>query len=122
MAIPKMLALAFAATIAAATLPVVSQSAAQGDGPQIFIPNQKERQEHGEHYDTVVGNSIRRCASLERQFNRLQRRISDPAVLQQASALHEQGVADCSTGPRFRGVDELSEAIRRIGGIPRVEL
>jgi hypothetical protein len=43
-------------------------------------------------------------------------------TLQQAAALHDQGVAHCNGGARQQGIDELTAAIRRIGRIPRVEL
>jgi hypothetical protein len=48
--------------------------------------------------------------------------MGDSAALREAMALHEQGVADCNGGARLQGIDELTAAIRRIGGIPRVEL
>lgn len=119
---PKTIVLAFAAAIAAATLPVISRSAAQDGGAPIFIPENRAQDQRGEHYDTVVANYTRRCASLDGQFSRLQARMGDSAALREASALHEQGVAHCKGGARLQGIDELSEAIRRIGGIPRVEL
>jgi hypothetical protein len=44
------------------------------------------------------------------------------AALREAAALHDQGVAHCNGGARLQGIDELTAAIRKIGGIPRVEL
>ncbi len=123
MAMQKTIVLAFAAAIAAATLPVISQSAAQNGSSPIFIPNNNRMQDQrGEHYDTVVANYTRRCASLDGQFSRLQARMGASAALREASALHEQGVEHCNGGARLQGIDELTAAIRKIGGIPRVEL
>ena len=120
MTMQKTILLAFAAAVAAATLPVY-QYAAQN--APIFIPNNRAKQEErGEHYDNVVANYTRRCASLDSQFNRLRARMGDSAALREASALHEQGVEHCNGGARLQGIDELTAAIREIGGIPRVEL
>jgi hypothetical protein len=122
MSMQKTILLAFAAAVAAATLPV-SHSAAQNGSTTIFIPNNRAKQDQrGEHYDNVVGNYTRRCASLDGQFNRLRARMADSAVMREASALHEQGVEHCNGGARLQGIDELTAAIREIGGIPRVEL
>jgi hypothetical protein len=85
--------------------------------PQPFRENQS-----GEHYDTVVANYTRRCTSLDGQFTRLRATMATSTMLQQASALHDQGVAHCNGGARLQGIDELTAAIRQIGGIPRVEL
>jgi len=134
MAMQRTIVLAFAAAIAAATLPVIPQSVAQngaqksgtpnGSAP-IFIPPDNttpKKDRSTDHYDNVVGNYTRRCASLDRQFNRLRVRMADSALLREASALHEQGVEHCNGGARLQGIDELTAAIREIGGIPRVEL
>ena len=48
--------------------------------------------------------------------------MANSSMLQQASALHDQGVVHCNGGARLQGIDELTAAIRQIGGIPRVEL
>jgi hypothetical protein len=48
--------------------------------------------------------------------------MGDSAALREATALYAQGVAHCNGGARQQGIDELTAAIRRIGGIPRVEL
>jgi len=122
MAMQKSIVLAFAAAIAAATPPVISQSAAQSGSTPIFIPNNRMQDQRGEHYDTVVANYTRRCASLDGQFSRLRARMADSAGLREASALHDQGVAHCKGVARLQGIDELTAAIRKIGGIPRVEL
>ena len=110
--------------IAAATLPALAQPAAHNGGTSIFIPNNHRMQQdqHGEHYDNVVANYTRRCTSLDGQFSRLRARMGDSAALREASALHEQGVEHCNGGARLQGIDELTAAIREIGGIPRVEL
>jgi hypothetical protein len=136
MATLKMIALAFAAGITVVTLPGISQAASQNGSTQLFIPNEShernkennensennERMRHrgGEHYDTVVGNYTRRCVSLDTQFKHLQARVG--AGSREASSLHDQGVRHCNSGGALQGIDELSEAIRKIGGIPRVEL
>ncbi len=123
MPMQKTILLAFAAALAAATLPAFAQPAAHNGGTSIFIPNNRTQQDQrGEHYDNVVANYTRRCTSLDGQFNRLRARMGDSAALREASALHEQGVEHCNGGARLQGIDELSEAIREIGGIPRVEL
>ena len=126
MPMQKTIVLAFAAALAAATLPALAQPAAHNahnGGTSIFIPNNRMQQnQHGEHYDNVVANYTRRCTSLDGQFNRLRARMGDSAALREASALHEQGVEDCNGGARLQGIDELTAAIREIGGIPRVEL
>ena len=124
MTMQKTILLAFAVAVTAATLPVISQSAAQNRSPPIFIPNNHRMQQdqRGEHYDNVVANYTRRCTSLDGQFNRLRARMGDSAALREASVLHEQGVEHCNGGARLQGIDELSAAIREIGGIPRVEL
>ena len=122
MTIPmKTIALIFAAVFAAAILTTLPHATAQAD--QIFIPPNHSRDDlHGEHYDTVQANYTRRCTSLDGQFTRLRAVMADSAALQQASALHDQGVAHCNGGARLQGIDELTAAIRQIGGIPRVEL
>ena len=130
MALHKTIALTFAAVLAAATLPLIPQSAAQAahSGAPIFIPPNNSRDDHtakkrhGDHYDNVVGNYTRRCTSLDGQFTRLQARMGPSEALREASALYEQGVEHCNGGARLQGIDELTAAIRRIGGIPRVEL
>ena len=128
---PKTIALAFAAALAAGTLSLIPPSAAQNGGLPIFIPPDHSRNDHhnhsrddlhGEHYDTVVANYTRRCTSLDSQFTRLQAYMGDSAALREALALHAQGVAHCNSGARLQGIDELTAAIRAIGGIPRVEL
>jgi hypothetical protein len=120
MTMQRTIALTFATAVAALMLPVISHSAAQN--PRIFIPNHNAQDQRGEHYDTVVANYTRRCASLDGQFTRLRARMADSAALRGASALHDQGVEHCNSGARLQGIDELSAAIRQIGGIPRVEL
>lgn len=130
MAIQKTIVLAFAIGIATAILPIIPGTAAQNGSVPIFIPNNNDvdkdhdrmRHQGGEHYDNVVGNYTRRCASLDGQFRRLWLRVSDSAALREGVVLHNQGVTHCDAGARQRGIDELSEAIRKIGGIPRVEL
>lgn len=117
----KSIVLAFAAAVAAVALPVATRTAA-ADGSRIFIPNHNAQDQRGEHYDTVVANYTRRCTSLDGQFSRLRAARADSAALQEAAALHDQGVAHCNGGARLQGIDELTAAIRRIGGIPRVEL
>jgi len=107
------IALTFAAAVAA--MPAAADN--------IFIPPNHDRENRtGEHYDTVVANYTRRCVSLDSQFTRLRATMANSMLLQQASALHDQGVAHCNGGARLQGIDELSAAIRQIGGIPRVEL
>jgi len=120
MAIPtKTIALTFAAALVTTALPVLPHARAD----QIFIPPSHGREIRGaEHYDTVVANYTRRCASLDGQFMRLRVLMADSSLVQQASALHDQGVAHCNGGARLQGIDELTAAIRQIGGIPRVEL
>ena len=120
MVLSKAIALAIAGAIGCAALPVV----AQNPGMPIFIPpNARDKDDrHGEHYDTVVANYTRRCTSLDGQFSRLRAHMGDSAALREAAALHEQGVTHCNGGARLQGIDELSAAIREIGGIPRVEL
>ena len=121
MAKHKTIVLAFAAVIVATTLPVLSHALAQGS--TVFIPPSHSREnQSGEHYDTVVANYTRRCTSLDGQFTRLRAAMATSTMLQQASALHDQGVAHCNGGARLQGIDELTAAIRQIGGIPRVEL
>ena len=121
MTMQKVIALTFATALAATTLPVLSPAVAQNS--TIFIPpNHTRENQSGEHYDTVVASYTRRCTSLDGQFTRLRARMADSAALQQASALHDQGVAHCNGGARLQGIDELTAAIRQIGGIPRVEL
>ena len=126
MTMQKTILLAFAAAMAAVTLPALAQPPAHSGSTTIFIPNnranQERQEERHEHYDNVVGNYTRRCASLDSQFNRLRARMADSAMMREASALHEQGVEDCNGGARLQGIDELTAAIREIGGIPRVEL
>jgi len=113
------IALVFAAAVAA--LPAVPPAAA--DGSSVFIPPNHDRENRtGEHYDTVVANYTRRCVSLDSQFTRLRATMASSTLLQEAAALHDQGVAHCNGGARLQGIDELSAAIRQIGGIPRVEL
>jgi hypothetical protein len=121
MTMRKAIALTFAAAIAATALPVLSHAVAQSS--PVFVPPNHARDDlHGEHYDTVVANYTRRCTSLDSQFTRLRVRMATSAALQQAAALHDQGVAHCNGGARQQGIDELTAAIRRIGRIPRVEL
>jgi hypothetical protein len=139
MATLKMIVLAFAAGITVVTLPGISRAASQNGSTLLFIPNEShernkennennenhennERMRHqgGEHYDNVVGNYTRRCVSLDTQFKHLQARVG--AESREASSLHDQGVRHCNSGGALQGIDELSEAIRKIGGIPRVEL
>jgi hypothetical protein len=122
MARQKTIVLAFATGVAAATLPGISPSAAQNGSPPIFIPNHNAQDQRGEHYDTVVANYTRRCTSLDGQFGRLQARMGASAALREAAALHDQGVMHCNGGARLQGIDELTAAIRKIGGIPHVEL
>ena len=122
MTMQKTIALTFAAAMAATTLPVLSQAVAQGSS-SVFIPPSHDREnQSGEHYDTVQANYTRRCTSLDGQFTRLRASMANSSMLQQASALHDQGVAHCNGGARLQGIDELTAAIRQIGGIPRVEL
>jgi len=126
MAMQKTIILAFAAAIATATLPFISQSVAQGGSTPIFIPPSTNKTNkgdmHHEHYDNVVANYTRRCSSLDGQFNRLRARMGPSPAMQEALELHEQGVEHCNGGARLQGIDELTAAIRKIGGIPRVEL
>jgi len=135
MIMQKTFALAFATAIAAAPLPVASQPPAKaGSGGNtgsstIFIPppgstpgSSTAHRRPGDHYDNVVGNYIRRCSSLDHQFNRLQARMGPSSAMNAALQLHEQGVEHCNGGARLQGIDELTAAIRTIGGIPRVEL
>ena len=121
MTMQKTIALTFAAVLAATTLPVLSHAVAQGN-PVFIPPNHSRENQSGEHYDTVVANYTRRCTSLDGQFTRLRASMANSSMLQQASALHDQGVAHCNGGARLQGIDELTAAIRQIGGIPRVEL
>jgi len=121
MATHKTIVLAFAVAIAATTLPVFSHAVAQGS--TVFIPpNHSRENQSGEHYDTVQANYTRRCTSLDGQFTRLRASMASSSMLQQASALHDQGVAHCNGGARLQGIDELTAAIRQIGAIPRVTL
>jgi len=123
MALHKTIALTFAAALGATALPLIPQSAAQNGGTPTFIPpNHSRGDQHGEHYDNVTGNYTRRCTSLDSQYIRLQAHMGPSAALREATALHAQGVAHCNGGARLQGIDELTAAIRRIGGIPRVEL
>lgn len=122
MAMQKTIVLAFAAALLAATLPGISPAAAQNGSTPTFIPNHNAQDRRGEHYDTVVANYTRRCTSLDGQFSRLRAHMGDSAALRQASALYDQGVQHCNGGARLQGIDELTAAIREIGGIPRVEL
>ena len=131
MAMRTTIALAFAAALAAGTLSPIPPAAAQNGGIPVFIPPDHARDDHrdhsrddlhGEHYDTVVANYTRRCVSLDGQFSRLRAHSGDSAALRQGTALYKQGVADCNGGARLQGIDELTAAIRAIGGIPRVEL
>jgi hypothetical protein len=48
--------------------------------------------------------------------------MATSTMLQRASTLHDQGVAHCNGSARLQCIDELTAAIRQIGGIPRVEL
>src|SRR6476646_7054672 len=114
MTMRKTIALTFAAVLAATTLPVLSPAVAQ-NGSTIFIPPSHTREnQSGEHYDTVVANYTRRCTSLDGQFTPLRATLGGSAALQQASALHDQGVAHCNGGARLQGIDELTAAIRQI--------
>ena len=122
MTLKKTIALTFAAVLAATTLPVLPHAVAQGSSTIFIPPNHARENQSGEHYDTVVANYTRRCTSLDGQFTRLRARMANSAALQQASALHDQGIAHCNGGARLQGIDELTAAIRQIGGIPRVEL
>jgi hypothetical protein len=122
MTMQKMIALTFAAAVAAATLPVLSHAVAQGSSSVFIPPSHSRENQSGEHYDTVQANYTRRCTSLDGQFTRLRASMANSSMLQQASALHDQGVAHCNGGARLQGIDELTAAIRQIGGIPRVEL
>lgn len=123
MALHKTIVLTFAAALAAAAMPLIPQAVAQNGGTPTFIPpNHSKDDQHGEHYDNVVGNYTRRCTSLDSQFTRLQAHMGPSSALREASALHQQGVAHCNGGARLQGIDELTAAIRKIGGIPRVEL
>ena len=130
MATQKTIVIVFAMGIATATLPVIPGAAAQNGSVPIFIPNNnnadkdhdRTRHQGGEHYDNVVGNYPRRCASLDDQFRRLWLHVSDSTALREGVVLHNQGVMHCDAGARLQGIDELSEAIRKVGGIPRVEL
>jgi hypothetical protein len=122
MALRKTLVLAIAVLGVAAIQPLLAPlSSANGDSP-IFIPEVGQKDQQGDHYDTVMANYIRRCNSLSSQFNRARADMGDSALVREATALYEQGVEHCSSGARLQGIDELSEAIRKIGAIPRVEL
>ena len=122
MSVYKTIALTFAAVLAATAFPVLSHAVAQGSSTIFIPPNHARENQNGEHYDTVQANYTRRCTSLDGQFTRLRASMADSSMLQQASALHDQGVAHCNGGARLQGIDELTAAIRQIGGIPRVEL
>lgn len=76
----------------------------------------------GEHYDIVTGNYIRRCTDLSGQFSRARAERPESAQLSAADALYNQGVTHCEGGARMQGIDELKEAIRMLGEIPRVTL
>jgi len=122
MTMPKTIALTFAAVLAATAFPVFSHAVAQGSSTIFIPPSHARENQSGEHYDTVQANYTRRCTSLDGQFTRLRASMASSSLLQQASALHDQGVAHCNGGARLQGIDELTAAIRQIGGIPRVEL
>lgn len=80
------------------------------------------RDNGGEHYDTVTANYIRRCTDLSGQFSRARAEFPESAQLTAADALFERAVAHCNGGARMQGIEELNEAIRLIGAIPRVSL
>ena len=80
------------------------------------------RSNGGEHYDTVMANYIRRCNDLGGQYSRARAERPESAQLAAADALYERGVTHCSDGARMQGIEELTEAIRLIGAIPRVSL
>ena len=127
MTMQKTIALAIATLIAVAPLPAVSQSHARTGSSTIFIPpptsgTPPAQKRHGDHYSNVDGNYTRRCNSLENQFNRLQARMGPSSAMNEALQLHAQGVEHCNGGARLQGIDELTAAIRTIGGIPRIEL
>lgn len=121
MTMQKTIALTFAAVLAATVFPIFSHAVAQSSS--VFIPPSHNREnQSGEHYDTVRANYTRRCTSLDSQFTRLRASMANSSMLQQAAALHDQGVAHCNAGARLQGIGELTAAIRQIGGIPHVEL
>ena len=70
------------------------------------------------HFDTVMGNYSRRCSELDAQFVRERAGRPDSSYLREASALYDVGSAHCRGGAGLTAIDELSEAIKRIGGIP----
>ena len=86
-------------------------------GP-VFIPNHRSGNQGGEHFDTVKGNFVRRCTELDLQFVRESAGRPDSERLRQATALYNQGAAHCRGGAGEEGIDELSDAITLIGGIP----
>jgi len=93
--------------------PVVEAGARSGP---LFIPSHNH--EGGDHYDTVKGNFVRRCTELDLQFVRESKVWPDSERLRQATALYSQGAAHCRGGAGEEGIDELSDAITLIGGIP----
>lgn len=105
---------AVAAVLAFAALGQTIEAGARS-GP-LFIPNHNH--EGGDHYDTVKGNFVRRCTELDLQFVRESRTWPDSERLRQATALYSQGAAHCRGGAGEQGIDELSDAITLIGGIP----
>jgi hypothetical protein len=111
---PKLLVLAIvsAAAIVAQTASVEADSR---NGHRHFF-----RPSHGEHYDTVMANYTRRCTDLRTQFEQARATWPDsspptgPALYDRVSAI--------APAARLQGIDELTAAIRQIGGIPRVTL
>ena len=108
--------IALAAVLSFAALGQTFEAGARS-GP-IFIPNHRSGNQGGEHFDTVKGNFVRRCTELDLQFVRESKTWPDSERLRQATALYDQGAAHCRGGAGEQGIDELSDAITLIGGIP----
>jgi hypothetical protein len=103
-------------------LAVIAAITILGQASDLEAGSKKRIHRGGEHYDNVMANYIRRCTDLTAQFNRAQVERADSPQLAEAVALYQQGVANCSSGARLRGIRELTEAIRMIGARPRVNL
>jgi hypothetical protein len=101
---------------------LIAAVAVLGQASDLEAGSKKRVHRGGEHYDTVMANYTRRCTDLTAQFNRAYAERTDSPQLAEAVALYQQGVADCSSGARLRGIRELTDAIRMIGAIPRVSL
>jgi len=91
---------------------------AEARSGRLFVPDHRSGDRGGEHFDNVMANYARRCAELDQQFVRERAGRPDSAGLREASALYDVGSAHCRGGAGLTAIDELSEAIKRIGGIP----